>query len=126
MGLSTTGDCHLNLSKIVIFLLSTFSLNVIASTQDEIKHLLSFVATTDCKYERNGTMHNGKQAAEHINKKYEYYYDDIESTEDFIKHSATKSRMSGKHYNIHCSSKAPVKSQDWLLSELKVYRQAQK
>ena len=107
-------------------MLSTFSLDVIASTQDEINYLLSFVASTDCEYERNGTMHNGKKAVEHINNKYEYYSDDIESTEDFIKYSATKSKMSGKYYKIHCRSNAPVKSQDWLLGELKVYRQAQK
>lgn len=116
----------MNLSKIFIILLSTFSLDVIASTQDEINYLLSFVASTDCEYERNGTMHNGKEAVEHINKKYEYYSDDIQSTEDFIKYSATKSKISGKYYKIYCRSNAPVKSQDWLLSELKVYRQTQK
>jgi hypothetical protein len=107
-------------------LLSTFSLNVFASTEDEINHLLSFVASTDCKYERNGTMHNGKEAFEHINKKYAYYSDDIESTEDFIKYSATKSKMSGKYYKIHCNNKSSIKSQDWLLTELMVYRKAQK
>ena len=85
----------MNLNRILLILLSTLSLNVLASTQDEINHLLNFVASTDCKYERNGTMHNGKEAIEHINKKYEYYSDDIESTEDFIKYSATKSKMSG-------------------------------
>ena len=116
----------MNLSKVFIILLSALSLNVIASTQDEIKHLLSFVASTECKYERNGTMHNGKEAVEHINKKYAYYSDDIETTEDFIKYSATKSKMSGKHYKIHCNSSVPLKSQDWLLNELRVYRQAQK
>ncbi|WP_231295737.1 DUF5329 family protein [Colwellia sp. PAMC 21821] len=126
VSVSTTGDRHLNLSKVFIILLSAFSLNVIASTQEEIKHLLSFVASTECKYERNGTMHNGKEAVEHINKKYAYYAEDIESTEDFIKYSATKSKMSGKYYKIHCSSNAPLKSQDWLLNELRVYRQAQK
>jgi len=105
-------------------LLSTFSLNAIASSQDEISHLLTFVASTDCMYERNGTMHDGKEAAEHINKKYAYYADDIESAEDFIKYSATKSKMSGKYYKIHCSRNAPIKSKDWLLSELKAFRQS--
>jgi len=116
----------LNLSKIFLILLSTLSLNVFASTQDEINHLLSFVESTDCKYERNGTMHNGKEAVEHINKKYAYYSDDIESTEDFIRYSATKSKMSGKHYKIHCSNKSSIKSQNWLLNELMVYRKAHK
>lgn len=51
------GDHQLNLSKTFLILLSTFTLNAFASTQDEINHLLSFVASTDCKYERNGAMH---------------------------------------------------------------------
>jgi hypothetical protein len=119
---SPTGDLKLNLIKIFLILIFTFSINVFAATQDEINHLLSFVASTDCKYERNGTMHNGKEAVEHINKKYAYYADDIESTEDFIKYSATKSKMSGKYYKIHCTNKSSIKSQDWLLAELIDYR----
>jgi hypothetical protein len=116
----------LNLSKVFLMLLSVFSLNVLASTQEEINHLLNFVASTDCKYERNGTLHNGTEAVAHINKKYEYYLDDIESAEDFIKYSASKSKMSGKYYKIHCNNKAPVKSQDWLLTELVAYRKVEK
>ncbi len=114
----------MNLSKICIVALSIFSLNAFASTQDEINHLLSFVASTDCKYERNGTMHTGSEAVEHINKKYTYFLDDIKSTEDFIEYSATKSKMSGKYYKIHCANKGPIKSQDWLLTQLKAYRQS--
>jgi len=114
----------LNLTKIFVILLSTFSLHVFSATQDEINHLLRFVASTDCKYERNGTMHTGKEAVEHINKKYAYYSDDIESTEDFIEYSATKSKMSGKYYKIHCTNNSSMKSQDWLLAELLVYRKA--
>jgi len=71
-------------------------------------------------------MHNGKEALAHINKKYAYYADDIESTEDFIKYSATKSKMSGKYYTIHCSKTAPIRSNAWLLSELAVYRKSKK
>lgn len=108
--------------KAITILLSLLSFNVFASTQDEIAHLLKFVETTECKYERNGTLHTGAEAVEHINKKYQYYADDIKSTEDFIKYSATKSKMSGKYYKIHCVNKAVVKSQEWLLIELKAYR----
>ncbi|ABV36380.1 conserved hypothetical protein [Shewanella sediminis HAW-EB3] len=71
-------------------------------------------------------MYNGAEAVEHINKKYEYFSDDIKSTEDFIKYSATKSKMSGKFYKIHCGNKSPVKSRDWLLTELEAYRKSQK
>ena len=108
--------------KVMLVLLSLCSLNAVASTQDEINHLLSFVASTDCKYERNGTLHTGAEAVEHINKKYDYYSDDITSTEDFIEYSATKSKMSGKYYKIHCGNSAPIKSQKWLLTELQAYR----
>ena len=111
--------------KVITILLSLLSFNVFASTQDEIAHLLKFVETTECKYERNGTMHSGAEAVEHINKKYQYYADDIKSTEDFIKYSATKSKMSGKYYKIHCANADVVKSQEWLLTELKMYRKSQ-
>ena len=41
----------------------------IADTQQEIAHLLNFVANTTCQYERNGTMHDGFEAQKHIKKK---------------------------------------------------------
>jgi hypothetical protein len=97
-----------------------------ASNQDEISHLLNFVASTDCKYERNGTLHNGAEAVKHITKKYNYFKDDIETTEDFILYSATKSKMSGKYYKIHCANQAAIKSRDWLLSELMAFRNIEK
>ncbi len=112
----------MNQKNCLVIFLTLISFNVFASTQDEIAHLLKFVETTECKYERNGTLHNGAEAVKHINKKYQYYADDIKSAEDFIKYSATKSKMSGKYYKIHCANKAIVKSQEWLLTELKKFR----
>ena len=103
-----------------------FSFNVLADSSKEIEHLLSFVASTNCKYERNGKMHSGEEAVEHIKKKYDYFSDDIETTEDFIKYSATKSKMSGNHYKIHCTDKPTIKSSTWLLTELAVYRASEK
>ncbi len=106
--------------------MACISLNTQASTveyvQDEINHLLSYVANTQCQYDRNGTLHSGAEAVEHINKKYDYFKDDIQTTEDFIKYSATKSKMSGNFYYIRCHEKAALKSKDWLLNELKRYR----
>ncbi|WP_281558014.1 DUF5329 family protein [Thalassomonas sp. RHCl1] len=110
------------LTAVFTTLFFTMASQAQTATEDEINHLLNVVKTTSCQYERNGTMHNGSEAVKHISEKYRYYKDDIESTEDFIKYSATKSKISGKHYKIHCSNQAPVKSQDWLLKELAVYR----
>ncbi|MGB1261424.1 MAG: DUF5329 family protein [Cognaticolwellia sp.] len=112
-------------SKFILLFYVIFSFHVFASTESEIKHLLAYVEATDCQYERNGTMHSGADAVKHINKKYRYYSDDIESSEDFIKLSATKSTMSGKSYKIHCQNQMPIKSQDWLLTELHAFRQRQ-
>jgi hypothetical protein len=102
------------------------SVNALASMQEEINHLLKFVQQTNCQYERNGDFHIGVEAAKHINKKYAYFVDDIKSTEDFIKFSATKSSFSGKVYKVHCAGQSPVKSRDWLLTELMTYRKIQK
>jgi hypothetical protein len=123
---SKSGDCQLKLNTILLISLSIFSLNIHASTQSEIIYLLNFVASTACQYERNGNFHNGKEAFEHINKKYKYYSDEIQSTEDFIQYAASKSKMSGKYYKIHCHNKSSIKSQDWLLTELMVYRKSKK
>lgn len=91
--------------------------------QEEIQHLLSFVETSDCTYQRNGTNHSAIEAKAHIQKKYDYYEDKINSTEDFVKYSATKSKMSGKYYYIKCPGKTRLKSKDWLFAELENYRQ---
>ncbi|MCJ8319334.1 MAG: DUF5329 domain-containing protein [Colwellia sp.] len=108
--------------KIIIISLLMLSFNSLAASQDEIDHLLNFVASTECLYERNGTMHSGDEAVGHIKKKYAYYHDDIRTAEEFISYSATKSKMSGKYYQIHCGSNPPIKSRDWLMAELKAYR----
>jgi hypothetical protein len=107
----------------LIFLTSIlFATAAFADTQQEINHLLEFVANTTCQYERNGTLYNGKKAQDHINRKYEYFQDEINSAEDFIAYSATKSTMSGKHYQVHCPGLEIQDSSDWLLEELQNYR----
>lgn len=99
------------------------SVSVLADTQDEVDHLIEFVNNTQCQYERNGNMHNGVEATEHIMKKADYYADDIKTAEDFIAYSATKSLMSRKHYKVHCEGQPTIKSSEWLLTELSRYRE---
>jgi hypothetical protein len=89
----------------------------------EIQHLLTFVQQTNCKYERNGSQHNGVDAVAHIKKKYDYFEDDIKTAEDFIELSATKSTISGKEYQVHCPNKKAMTSRQWLLDELQAFRQ---
>lgn len=116
----------LKVGGLISSLIILFSSHAFASTKDEIQHLLAYVATTDCQYERNGTLYNGTQAVEHIKRKYDYYQDDIQSAEAFIEYSATKSAISGKEYVIHCAGHEAQKSRVWLSAELDRFRGGQK
>jgi Family of unknown function (DUF5329) len=114
-------------AAIPLIILSLCALSALAdvpeSQKHEVEHLLEFVESTKCTFERNGRMHSGEEASKHINRKYKHYRDQITSTEEFIEYAATKSSMSGKDYLVYCETDTPVKSKDWLLEELRNYRQ---
>lgn len=107
-----------------IFILTTGSVSadVTAEHRMEISHLLSFVKNSSCKINRNGKIYEGSDAASHIQKKYDYFKNDIETTEQFIELSATKSTLSGKYYTVKCGDTEPIKTREWLLIELSSYR----
>ena len=109
--------------KTLIVALVLLAGTALAGTQEEIDHLLNFVANTSCKYDRNGTVHDGPEARDHINMKYEHYRKKVKTTEDFIKYSATKSLMSGKKYKIRCPGSEAGFASDWLLDELNAFRE---
>jgi len=90
--------------------------------QSEINHLLAFLENSECQFERNGKLHTGKDTVDHVKKKYNYFKSKIDSAEKFIEYSATKSTLSGKYYMVLCKDSPKVKTQDWLLQELKNYR----
>ena len=96
-----------------------------ADTSQEIGHLLGFVESSPCQFDRNGTIHTGPEARDHMTMKYEHYRAKVKTAEDFIKYSATKSMMSGKKYRIHCPASETVDAGDWLLAELRDYRKRQ-
>jgi hypothetical protein len=89
----------------------------------EVLHLLDYLRTSDCAMERNGKRHNSEDAYSHVRKKYEYFRDKIRTAEDFIEYSASKSTMSGKYYRIFCKDEPAVRTRDWLLEELRSYRE---
>lgn len=106
-------------------LLLLFALNntvSAASTNDEIEHLLNFVADSGCTFERNGNDYDSVEARAHIQRKYDHIKDKISSTEDFIQYAASQSSMSGKKYHATCNGQT-ITSKDWLTQELKRYRQ---
>ena len=113
---------HIIFIAMVFLLAAQLSADVPAEQKSEVEHLVNYLESSDCLMIRNGTSHNGADAAGHVRRKYDYFRDDISSTEEFIELSATKSTISRKPYEVHCPGEPPRKSADWLLDELEAYR----
>ena len=108
---------------ITLFLFSGYTGADVSPAQElEIEHLLKYVEKSSCQLNRNGKFHAGKEAAGHIQRKYEHFKRKIKTTEQFIEYSATKSTMSGELYLVKCGEQDSIKTGDWLLEELKRYR----
>jgi len=92
----------------------------------EVQHLIDYLKTSGCEMERNGSRHDAEEAVKHIQKKYDYYRDDIKTTEDFIEKSASQSMLSGSKYRVHCPGGKVRLTADWLMEELERYRKEQR
>jgi len=111
---------------IYLFLLNTANADVPAGQVKEVDHLLAYVKNSGCVINRNGTDHPAEKGIEHIEMKYDYFRDDIKNTEEFIEYSATKSTMSGDYYMVTCPGREAIRTQNWLMAELKHFRTEQK
>ena len=112
-----------NVFIILLLVISDIGMADVPSEQQaEVEHLLAFVKNSGCVIIRNGMEYPAEKGVRHIEKKYDYFRDDISSTEDFIELSAAKSTMSGKFYTVTCPAKRAIKTQDWLMLELKRFR----
>jgi hypothetical protein len=116
------GNTDMRVLKLAIIVWMVALGSAVADTQLEIDHLLGFVEKSPCTYERNDTFYSGPEARDHINMKYTYYRGKVKTAEDFINYSATRSKMSGKRYTIHCPGTGVIYASDWLLTELKTFR----
>ena len=113
---------------VVLFPVCVYSTELLPEDENQIEHLLTFVSTSTCKFMRNGSWHEASDAADHIRKKYNYVLGKglVNSPEDFIKYSATKSSMSGKRYRVQCGHGPEIDSSEWLLMELSSHRASKK
>ena len=95
-----------------------------AQTRAEISHLLAYLATSDCDFDRNGSWHDAPEARDHLQHKLDYLEKRslVGTTEDFISRAASSSSISGEEYLVRCPGATPVKSRDWLTEELARYR----
>ena len=88
-----------------------------------IHYLVAFVESSECTFIRNDKPHTAKEAAAHMQKKYDHFKDEIKTPEDFIRLSASKSLISGKPYMVKAKTGQLLKSEAWLLEALEAYRQ---
>ena len=107
--------------SVILFFLPAYPVDA-GQMEEEIEHLLNYVSNSKCVFVRNGDEHDSKEAVDHILRKYEYFKDDIRTTEAFIELCATRSTISDKEYYIKCGSKENIRSKDWLMKELMMYR----
>jgi uncharacterized protein DUF5329 len=89
--------------------------------QDEIDHLLSYVAASSCTFVRNGSEYDAVKAREHLADKYRFAGSRISTAEEFIEYLATKSSFSGQPYHVRCGHDDEP-SGAWLTAELRRYR----
>jgi hypothetical protein len=95
------------------------------NTEKVFAYLIDLVAQSQFTFIRNGTEYSGREAADHIRNKYEYFKSRIESPEDFIHMCASKSLVSGKPYLVSTAQgKIPVEK--WLGEILMEHRKTRK
>jgi len=87
-----------------------------------IQYLMKTVSRSGLTFIRNGNRATPEKAAEHMNRKYEHFRDDIEKPEDFIELCATKSLLSGKPYMVVDGQGRERRTSDWLRAELAEYQ----
>lgn len=98
------------------------------AAQAEIAHLVGYLKASGCSFRRNGSWYEAGQAAQHLERKYDYLVkrDLVTTGEDFIARAASESSISGKPYQVRCGQQAPVASAAWLKAELARYRALQR
>ncbi|HET8585809.1 MAG TPA: DUF5329 domain-containing protein [Casimicrobiaceae bacterium] len=92
-----------------------------SAANDEIDHLLQYVAASHCTFVRNGSEYASDKAREHLVDKYRFAGSRIATAEQFIDYLATKSSLSGQPYHVRCGRQDEL-SAAWLGAELKRYR----
>ena len=118
---------HWQLLLLAMILMVVIAPRSVAGQQTEdldttVQYLLTYVKESDVTFERNTTRYNGSEAAQHINKKYQHFKDDIDTVQKFIELCATGSLMTGKPYFIITEQGEQLPSSEWLNTELQSYR----
>jgi hypothetical protein len=94
----------------------------LAHLDKTVQHLIAHVAQSGLTFIRNDVRYTGKEASEHMQKKYAHFRDKIKTPEDFIELCASRSLLSGKPYLVINEKGEIISTNEWLRTELGVYR----
>jgi hypothetical protein len=87
-----------------------------------VLHLINYVSESDLTFIRNSDRYTSVEAADHMNKKYRHFKEDINTAEEFIDLCASRSLLSGKPYIVINEQGEQVRTSEWLQTELADYR----
>jgi hypothetical protein len=106
-------------------ILALFSGAVSAQDNIEKKKIEFLISSVEnlkgAKFIRNGTEHDGKEAAEHLRMKLQNDVGNVQTADDFIRLCASKSYISGEPYLIRSSDGKTIKSEQYFREKLKEY-----
>ena len=83
--------------------------------------LLSVENMKGATFIRNGTEHDGKEAAEHLRMKLQQAGRKVQTADDFIKLCASKSIISGQPYLIRLSDGKTMTSEQYFREKLREF-----
>ena len=114
-------------SFVVLALLS----GVVYAQEDVEKKKIDFLLSSvenmmGVKFIRNGTEHDGKEAAAHLRMKLQKAGGKVRTADDFIRLCGSRSFLSGKPYRIISSDGKTVNSDRYFREKLKEFDSASK
>jgi hypothetical protein len=109
---------YILLSFLIIFIIPIYTL----PNDDEHKKiykLIKIVEESNLIFIRNNSEYTNIEASNHLRKKYEYSKEKLNSAEEFIKHIASRSSITGKPYLIKKPNNEIFEAEKWLIIQLK-------
>lgn len=103
---------------LAVVLLAATGASAGQSVDPAVAALLRAVETSGCKMERNGELHDAKEAAEHLRMKVQRSGRPGMSADLFIDRVASGSTISGQPYRVLCPGQPAVDSRVWLRARL--------
>ncbi|GAB3828086.1 hypothetical protein GCM10028895_41140 [Pontibacter rugosus] len=89
-----------------------------------MEHLIQFVSKMEgATFIRNSSKHSCREAAAHLESKWEKHKDDIQTARDFVNELASKSGMTGEPYKIQFADGTVKTSNQVLMQELQQLEQ---